>query len=211
MTEPKPRIKVHGTPLSGHTHRVELLLRMLGIAFESVPAPAPVRRSAAFRALNAFQQIPVLQDGDLVLTDSNAILVYLAKTYDRGGRWLPEEPVAAAHVQRWLSIAAGEVKYGPATARMALQWNMAGDPVRAKEIAEELFRFMDEHLRQRTFLAADHATVADLACYSYIAHAEEGAVALDPYPALCAWLRRVESLPNFAPMPRSPIPAAAPA
>ena len=58
MTEPKPRIKVHGTPLSGHTHRVELLLRMLGIAFESVPAPAPVRRSAAFRASTRSSRSP---------------------------------------------------------------------------------------------------------------------------------------------------------
>jgi glutathione S-transferase len=211
MTASQATITLHGTPLSGHTHRVELLLLMLGLSYRFVEAPAAVRRSPEFRALNPLQQIPVLQDGDHVLADSNAILVYLAKLYDAGGRWLPEEPLTAARVQRWLSIAAGEVMYGPATARMALQWGMPGDPIRAREIAERLLGFMNEHLRDRAFLAAGHATIADLACYSYIAHAPEGGVPLEPYPAVLAWLRRIEALPQFKPMPRSPLPAAAPA
>jgi glutathione S-transferase len=211
MTASPATITLHGTPLSGHTHRVELLLLMLGLPYRFVEAPAAVRRSPEFRALNPLQQIPVLEDGDQVLADSNAILVYLAKRYDAGGRWLPEEPLTAARVQRWLSIAAGEVMYGPATARMALQWGMSGDPVRAREIAERLLSFTNEHLRDRAFLAAEHATIADLACYSYIAHAPEGGIPLDPYPAVLAWLRRIEALPQFKPMPRSPLPAAAPA
>ncbi|MFX6218058.1 glutathione S-transferase family protein, partial [Acinetobacter baumannii] len=91
-----------------------------------------------FLALNPLGQIPVLQDGDLVLADSNAIMVYLVRRHAPGSAWLPEEPVAAAQVQRWLSIAAGEVMYGPATARMALLWGMPGDPVRAAEIAARL-------------------------------------------------------------------------
>lgn len=207
---PMSSIRLHGTPLSGHTHRVELLLRMLGLDFQFIDAPASVRQSASFRSLNPLRQIPVLEDGDLVLADSNAILVYLAKRYDNSGQWLPADAVAAAHVQRWLSIAAGEVMYGPATARMALQWKMPGDPVRASEIAHRALAFMEEHLSDRTFLAAPEATIADLACYSYVAHAPEGGIPLDAYPKVRAWLTRVEALPHFKPMPRSPIPAALP-
>ena len=70
-------ITLYGTPLSGHVHRVALLLRMLALPYEWVEASADVRQSAAFRRLNPFGQIPVLQDGDLTLADSNAILVYL--------------------------------------------------------------------------------------------------------------------------------------
>ena len=202
-------ITLYGTPLSGHCHRVELLLLALGLPYQYVEAPAALRRSAEFRALNPLQQVPVLRDGELVLADSNAILVYLAKRYDSAGRWLPEEPVAAARVQRWLSVAAGEVMYGPATARMALLWGMPGDPKRAKEIGERLLRFMDEHFAAGAYLAADHATIADLACYSYVAHAPEGAIPLDAYPKVRAWLARVEGLAFFKPMPRSPLPAAA--
>jgi glutathione S-transferase len=200
-------IILHGTELSGHAHRVELLLRMLGLPYRYEDAPAAVRATPEFRKLNPLGQIPVLQDGDLTLADSNAILVYLAKRYAPASQWLPEEPVAAAQVQRWLSIAAGEVMHGPAIARMVAQFNLPDDPNRAKKIAARLLPFMDEHLKTRSFLAAEHVTIADLACYSYVGHAPEGGIALDQYPAVQRWLRRVESLPNFKPIPPSPIPA----
>ena len=203
-----PDIILHGTELSGHTHRVELLLRMLGLPYRYVAASAEVRSTPEFHQLNPLRQIPVLQDGDLTLADSNAILVYLAKRYAPGSRWLPEEPLAAAQVQRWLSIAAGEVRYGPAIARMVTQWNFPGDLARAKDIAAGLLRFMNDHLKTRHFLAAEHVTIADLACYSYVAHAPEGGVPLGDYTSVLDWLRRVEALPQFKPIPPSPIPAA---
>jgi len=205
-----PDISLFGTVLSGHTHRVELLLHMLGLPYRFVDSPAAVRESPEFRrALNPFGQIPVLKDGDLVLADSNAILVYLAKKYGQRTQWLPEDPIGAARVQRWLSIAAGEVKYGPGTARLITLWQRPGDPVLTRAIAEDLLRFMDAHLKGRLHLAADHATIADLACYSYVAHAPEGRISLEPYPEIRAWIARVEALPSFKPMPKSEIPAAA--
>jgi glutathione S-transferase len=78
-----PDIVLHGTEVSGHTHRVELLLRMLHLPYRFVPSPAGVRRSAGFLALNPLGQVPVLQDGPVLLADSNAILVYLAKRMER--------------------------------------------------------------------------------------------------------------------------------
>ena len=199
-------ITLHGTHLSGHVHRVELLLNMLGLPYTFAEAGADVRAGTAFRALNPLGQIPVLQDGELTLCDSNAILVYLCKRYAPGSSWLPEDAVGAAAVQRWLSIAAGQLAYGPANARATALWKAPGDPVRAAAIAQRLFAFMDEHLAGRAFLAAEHATIADLACYGYAAHAPEGGIKLDAYPALQAWLRRVEALPAFVPMPDSPLP-----
>ena len=144
-------IILYGTELSGHTHRVELLLRMLGLPYRFEPAGADVRRSDAFHQLNPLGQIPVLQDGDLTLVDSNAILVYLAKRYGLDTQWLPEQPDAAARVQRWLSIAAGELRYGPAMARMITLWNFPGALAPTKQIADVLLKFMDEHLKSRTF------------------------------------------------------------
>ncbi len=201
-----PSLVLHGTALSGHTHRVENLLSMLGLPYRFTDAPAAVRRTPAFRALNPLGQIPVLQDGDLVLADSNAILVYLARRYGAGTGWLPDDPVGAARVQRWLSIAAGEVRYGPAQARMMALWGADGDLARARGIADDLLRFMDGHLAEARFLAADHPTIADLACYPYVAHAPEGWVPVAPYPAVLAWIGRVEALPRFKPMPRSEVP-----
>lgn len=194
-------IVLHGTPLSGHTHRVALMLNALRLSYRFVAAPKEVRASPAFLALNPLGQIPVLQDGDLTLADSNAILVYLARRYAPDSAWLPQEPVAAAHVQRWLSIAAGEVMHGPAIARMIALFDYADDPARAARIAARVLTFMDGHLADRAFLAAGHVTIADLACYSYVAHAPDGGVDLAPYPAIRAWLARVEAQPWFQPMP----------
>ncbi|GGC96146.1 glutathione S-transferase family protein [Undibacterium terreum] len=202
-------ITLHGTIYSGHCHRVELLLTMLQIPYRFVEAAASKRATPEFLQLNPLGQIPVLQDGELTLTDSNAILVYLVKRYAPNSQWLSDDPVTAAQIQRWFSIAAGEVKFGPCTARMALQWNAPGDPVVAAGIANRLFQFMEQYLAERSYLAAEYPTLADLACYSYIAHAPEGRIPLEPYPNLRAWLARIEALPNFKAMPKLPVPAAA--
>ena len=205
----QPRITLHGTEFSGHAHRVVLLLRMLEIPYRFVNAPAELRRSPEFRRLNPLGEIPVLQDGGLVLADSNAIMVYLVRRYAPGSHWLPEEPAAAARVQRWLSIAAGQLMYGPAIARRIVQWSYPADHRRAVEIAGGLLRFMEAHLAEQPYLAGEQATIADLACYSYTAHAPEGGIPLEPYPSVRRWLARVEALPRFQPMPSSPVPAAA--
>ena len=194
--------------LSGHTHRVENFLSILGIPYRLAHAPPAVRQTPQFRALNPLGQIPVLEDGDLVIADSNAILVYLAKRYAAGTDWLPEAPLAAARVQRWLSIAAGELKFGPAAARVITVWKLPGDLATAQDIAARLLRFMDGHLADSAFLAAEHPTIADLACYSYVARAPEGRIALDDYGHVRAWIARVEAVPGFKPMPVSAIPEA---
>jgi glutathione S-transferase len=199
---PEPSITLHGTELSGHTHRVELLLRALDLPYRFVPSPPEVRRSDAFLSLNPLGQVPVLQDTDVTLADSNAILVYLAKRYATGSNWLPDDSIAAARVQRWLSIAAGEIAYGPNVARLIVARGMAGDRARAVAIADRLLRFMDEHLARQAYLAAPYPTIADLACYSYTAHAPEGGITLEPFLAVCGWLRRIENLQGFKPMQR---------
>ena len=119
---------LHGTALSGHTHRVELFLNLLQLPYRRIDAPAPVRRSAEFLGLNPLGQIPVLQDGELALTDSNAILVYLAKRYAPGGAWLPEVPVGAAAVPG----AGGMPARGRARPRRASRRPPSGSPPPAR-------------------------------------------------------------------------------
>jgi glutathione S-transferase len=195
-------LTVYGTKLSGHTHRVELLLHLLKLPYRFVDAPAPVRQGAEFLRINPLGQIPVLQDGALVLTDSNAILVYLAKRYAPDSSWLPEDPVGAAQVQRWLSLAAGEIAFGPAKARVGARWGDTGmPPALMHKLADKVLGFMEASLAQQDFLAAPQPTLADLACYAYIAHAPEGGIALEAYPQVRSWIARVQALPHFVPMP----------
>jgi glutathione S-transferase len=86
MTTP---IKVHRHPISGHCHRVELMLSLLGLPFERVEVDLlkGAQKQPAFLAKNALGQVPVIEDGAFLLADSNAILVYLATKYDSAGRW----------------------------------------------------------------------------------------------------------------------------
>jgi glutathione S-transferase len=193
---------LHGTRLSGHAHRARLFLHLLDLTYEFADSPADVRNSAAFRAMNPLGQIPVLQDGDVVLADSNAILVYLAKRYAPGSAWLPEDPVGAARVQRWLSQAAGEIMFGPAAARVSARFYDTGVPAPLSQaLAARVLGLMEGELAARDWLAAATPTIADVACYSYVAHAPEGGIALDPYPRVRAWIGRVQALPGFVAMP----------
>ena len=206
---PQRPIRLHCHPLSGHAHRVELFLSLLDLPFEKVAVDLTraEHKSGAFLALNAFGQLPVIEDGDLVLPDSNAILVYLALTYDASGQWLPRDAIGAARVQRWLSVAAGQLAHGPAAARVAVLFGRPQDQA-PRDAAARLFALIEQQLSRQAFIAAPHPTIADVALYSYTAHAPEGGVSLAPYPQLRQWLARIEALPRFVDMVRSAVPEA---
>jgi len=190
--------RLYGISLSGHVHRVRLFLSILKLDYAFVEASM---QSPEVLRLNPLGQIPVFEDGEIVLTDSNAILVYLAKTYAPGSHWLPEDPLDAAHVQKWFSIAAGELRYGPAMARAATIWKRPEEIGPAQTKAEKLLPFMEGELAKHPFLTGNQPTLADLACYAYTARAPEGGISLQPYPNIRKWLDAVEALPGFVSMP----------
>ncbi|HET9113392.1 MAG TPA: glutathione S-transferase family protein [Burkholderiales bacterium] len=200
---PAQSIKLHRYLLSGHSHRVELFLSLLELpyALMEVNLKTGAQKHPQFLAMNPFGQVPVIQDGDIIVGDSNAILVYLATRYGHDS-WLPRDPFAAAAVQRWLSVAAGPLASGPAAARRAAINNIPVPP-EAVERSQSLFSVMDSELKNRSFLVGSIPTIADIANYTYSAHAEEGGISLAPYPRLRNWLRRIEALPGFIPMTRS--------
>jgi glutathione S-transferase len=204
--QPARPLRLHRMRLSGHSHRAELFLSLLGLPYEAIDVDlrGGEHKQPAFIDLNAFGQVPVLQDGELTLPDSNAILVYLEGRYGEG-RWLPRDPVGAAQVQRWLSIAAGPLAFGPAAARVITVFQRSDDPAPAIARAHALFGVMERELQSRPFLAGAQCTLADVANYGYTARAPEGNVSLADYPAIRAWLARIEALPGFVPMPRSPV------
>lgn len=198
-------MKLHYFPLSGHAHRAQLFLGLLGVDHELVfvDLKAGVHKSEPFLALNPFGQVPVLEDGETIVPDSNAILVYLAKKLGRTD-WLPETPAEAAAVQRWLSVAAGQIAFGPCAARLV---TLFGAPFNHAEViarAHAILKLVEKTLAGRDWLIGGAApTIADVSLYSYIARAPEGDVDLGPYEKVRAWLKRVEALPGFVPFPET--------
>lgn len=202
-----PALKLHHFALSGHSHRVLLMLSLLDLPHEIIPIHLGKgeHKSEAFLKLNPFGQVPVLEDGDTALFDSNAILVYLARRYDPTGRWLPNDAQGQAAVQAWLSVAAGLIAFGPAAARLI---TLFGAKLQAEEViarSHQLLQVMEGVLGQHDFLVGATATLADVSGYSYIAAAPEGHVDLTPYPNVRAWLARIEALPGFVPFPKSAV------
>ncbi|MCP1481782.1 glutathione S-transferase [Pseudomonas chlororaphis] len=199
-------IKLYNFPRSGHAHRVELMLSLLGLPFELVfvDLAKGEHKQADFLALNAFGQVPVIDDQGVVLADSNAILVYLAQKYGQG-RWLPSDPIGAARVQRWLSVAAGPIAFGPAVARLITVFGAQRNAEEAIDRSHALLKVVEQELTASPYLAGSEPTIADIAGYSYIAHAPEGNVSLADYPQVRAWLARIEALPGFVGMPRTAV------
>lgn len=204
-------IKFYRHPLSGHAHRVEMLLNLLALPFESIDVDLLKRahKSPEFLAKNGMGQVPVIEDGEVTLADSNAILVYLALRYDPERRFYPSEPLACAQVQRWLSLAAGELAMGPGLLRKSTLFRTPVDRTGPEALSKQLLQLLEDTLTKQSFLVGDKLSIADLAMYTYTAHAPEGGVSLEPYPALRAWLARVEATPRFVPMQRVSVPASA--
>jgi glutathione S-transferase len=161
-------------------------------------------KSPGFLALNPFGQIPVLEDGERALADSNAILTYLARRYG-GGRWTPATAELEAEQQRWFSVAAGPLASGPAAARTQRLFRRPGELEAKQAMAHALFRVMDAHLSRSDYLVGGALSLADIANYAYTARAPEGGILLDEYPALRAWLARIEATPRFIPMMETPV------
>ena len=187
---------------SGHSHRAELFVSLLGLPVTpiDVDRAGGQHKTPEYLAMNCFGQVPVIRDGDVTVADSNAILCYLASRYG-AEHWLPREPAQAAQVQRWLSVAAGQLAYGPCAARLITVFGAKFNPEEVIARAHALFVILDAELAQRDWLVGEQVTIADIALYSYTAHAPEGNVALDAYPHIRAWLARIEALPGFVAMP----------
>lgn len=210
LAKPASPIKLYRHPLSGHAHRVQLMLSLLQLPTQllEVDLKQGAHKQAGFLALNPFGQVPVIDDNGTILSDSNAILVYLARSYG-GEAWYPSDALGQAAIQRWLSVAAGQVAHGPAAARKLAVFGIQKDAQDMIALAHTVLKLMEDELSRHSFLVDSSATIADVAVYTYIAHAPEGGVSLGDYPAVRAWLQRVESLPGFVGMQKTAIGLAA--
>lgn len=195
------RLKLFDYPLSGNCYKIRLLLSMLALDYERVTIDilSGETSTSAFRRLNPRGQIPLLVDGENVIWDSMAILIYLARRYG-DEKWLPRDAHDEARVMQWLAVSENELLYGLARARAALWLKRPFDLAQCQRDGQAGLTALESRLARASWLAAEHPTIADIACYPYVALAEEGQVSLHPYPAVRGWLQRLERLPGWLPM-----------
>lgn len=202
-------IRLYDYVLSGSCYKVRLFMRLIGIDYTPVPIdyyPGREQRGAEFLAINPLGQLPVLDDDGLVLRDAQAILVYLAGKYDHSRNWYPEDPAAQGAIAMWLSFTGGEIMNASA-ARLHDMLNYDFDIERVRRAAHDAFRILDDHLTDQEIRGTDwivtgtHPSIADIACFPYVALAGDGGITIEDYSAIRRWLDRVKRLPGFTGMP----------
>lgn len=195
-------ITLYEFALSGNCHKIRLMLSLLGLEYRSVIVNGSERqqKSVDFLSMNPFGQVPVLTDDDIIIRDSQAILVYLARKYGNE-QWLPNEAAALAEVMAWLATAANEVAMGPNRLRLHFKFGRAINIEESRQISINLLNILQKRLEKHHWLATDHITTADIAVYPYIGLASEGRPDLESYPAVIDWVSRIQVLPGYVGMP----------
>ena len=193
-------------PVSANSHRVKLLLSLLGVDHSetSIDLFKNEQRTAEFAAVSPWAQIPVLRDGDLVLNESYAILLYLAGEYgtDGGAQWWPETPGDQARVARWMFFTANMLHNGIGLARNEYGFGIPSGGQLAFQRGTKALHLLEAHLANRKWFELDRPTLADVSVYPFIAVAPEAGFDLSPYEHLSDWVARFSEQPGFIKMPR---------
>ena len=192
---------VYGMKASGNCFKVQLLLEHLGAPYRWVEVNSVVgeTRTVQYLAKNPNGKVPLLElaDGRL-LPESNAILCYLAE----GSHYLPDDRWQRAQTLQWLFFEQYSHEPFVAVARFIMHWLPAGHPRREelpklRERGYQALDVMEKHLSAQPFFVDSGDGVADMALYAYTHEAPMGGFELAGYPAIQAWLARVESQPGF--------------
>ena len=192
-------ITLYDMPLALNCYKVRLLLSLLDVEYRREPIDLleGEHKTPEFLAVNPFGQLPVLREGEIVLRDSQAILVWIARKYGNDS-WMPSDPDEEALVNAWLSAAAYEIRLGPYDARLAklFPWLCVNaDTVRERSVVA--LGLFNGRLTGRDWIALDHPTVADVAAFPAISQCGDGDISLDGYDAIEAWVGRFRALTGF--------------
>ena len=200
-------LRVYGMSTSGNCHKVRMVLEALRLPYQWTETDT-VRgdtRTAQFLAMNPNGKAPLLEiEPGNHLAESNAIMFYLAD----GTPLLPSERLLRARVLQWLFFE--QYSHEPYIAVARFLHRFHPDPASQRALADSkreggnrALGVMEQHLEKQNFFVGPRYTVADIALYAYTHVAGEGGFDLGRYPAVRAWLERVEAQPGYVPMPGS--------
>ena len=194
-------MKLYVSAGSGNAYKVRVLISLLKLPCEQVIVDfaSKEQKKPEFLKLNPRGEVPVIEDSGMVIWDSAACLVYIARKYG-GEQWLPGDPAGMAQVQQWLALAATEIQIGLQYTRRGLKqgrWT-AGNLEQGQAIGRVALATLENRLKDHDWLAGNHPTIADIACFAYVETAPDANLPLEPYPGIVAWLSRCKALPGWA-------------
>jgi glutathione S-transferase len=200
-------LTLHEYVASGNCYKIRLTAALAGKAIErrEYDIMAGETRAPAFLAdVNANGRIPVLQVDERFLPESNAACVYVAD----GTALIPGDAFDRADMLRWMFWEQYNHEPNIATVRFWMGW--VGERNLSdlqhlllpgkREAGDAALKLMDEHLAGRDWFVGDRITLADICLYAYTHVAEEGGFPLEPWPAVRAWLSRVERQEGYIPI-----------
>jgi glutathione S-transferase len=196
---------------SGNSWKLRIFLDQLAVAYEKVPVDLLAwehKKKDFIAGLNPRGQVPVLEDDGCIIWDSGACLVYLARKYDRRD-WLPVEPGPMAEVLQWVFMAETEIQFGLQYGRRGVmrdRWIIGTWENRAQyqAIGRMALDAMESRLAGHDWLAGEHISIADIACFPYVFYSSEAGLPLDNYPGVRSWIARCRAIPNWSPAPQPP-------
>lgn len=184
------------TAATPNGHKVSVTLEELGLDYEvrAIDLGALEQKEPWFLALNPNGRIPVLQDGDHVIFESGAILLWLA---EREGRLIPEDRTGRSRVVQWLMFQMGGV--GPMMGQANVFYRYAPERLpwaieRYQRESRRLFEVLESRLRDHEWLADDYS-IADIANFCWVRTWEWSGASIEGLDGLQAWLRRIEARP----------------
>lgn len=197
-------MKIYGDHRSGNCYKLELLCALLDLDYEwqTVDIMRGDTRTPDFLARNPNAKVPLLElDDGRCLAESNAILLFLAE----GSPLVPTESFSRARMLQWLFFEQYSHEPYIAVARFIALYLGLPEERRAEYQNKQAGGYkaldvMETQLQDNPYLVADEPSLADIALYAYTHVAADGGFELTGYPAITAWLRRIESLPGYQPM-----------
>jgi len=203
------RIRFYNYVLSGNCYKFRLLASLLKVEYESIAVdfhPGREHKSEAMLALNPAGTLPILEVGDLVLTETQAMLVWLAEHHDPGKNWWPSnDSNAIVPVMQWLGFAS-RLSATVGELRLSGMLNKFINELTTQKVAIQTLRELESHLieqelRGMLWLAGNSPTLADIACFPYTALSPDAGIEHDAFPAIRRWLYAIRSLDGFITMP----------
>ncbi len=179
--------------------RVLWALEEMGLPFElaGIDHPAHDLNTESYRRLSPFEQIPSIDDDGVVLSESAAILVYLAK---KSGRLIPPDRAGEAQVIRWCFAALTTVE-APLQSLMVLDWTADGSCDKHREFlvgwVNRVLRNLERWLADRDFIATEGFTVADILMAHVLSAGIADMALIAPYPGVASYRDRCLARPAW--------------